>query len=151
MVWSCISSKGMGFLNTIQGTLKQDQYKEILNCHLLPQLESWYPDGQESFFMHDSAPCHKARSVTEFLEQKNVKILQWPGNSPDMNPIENLWEMTKRELGNYLIANKEELISKLNQVWNQSEKLKESVKSCINSMPDRIKALIAAKGCVTKY
>lgn len=43
--------------------------------------------------MHDSAPCHRARSVTSFLPAKNVTVLSWPGNSPDMNRLENMWEL----------------------------------------------------------
>lgn len=45
--------------------------------------------------MHHSAPLHKARSVTTSLAEKNITVLPWPGNSPDMNPIENMWELTK--------------------------------------------------------
>jgi len=40
--------------------------------------------------MHDGAPCHKCGSVTEFMEEYGIETLPWPGNSPDMNPIENL-------------------------------------------------------------
>lgn len=151
MVWSVVSSKGVGFLHVVNGTMKQGQYKEILETRLIPQLALWYPDGEDFIFMHDSAPCHKAKSVTTFLEQKNIPVLQWPGNSPDMNPIENLWEVTKREMSKETITNREELISKLTTVWYESSDLKEILKSCITSMPSRIKALIAAKGGVTKY
>lgn len=151
MVWSVISSKGMGHLYIVQGTMKQDQYKQVLESRLLPQIADWYPDGQEYVFMHDSAPCHKARSVTAFLAQNQVPILPWPGNSPDMNPIENLWELTKRKMAKEVITTKHQLIEKLIQVWHHSPELKENLKSCIESMPRRIKALIAAKGGVTKY
>ena len=42
-------------------------------------------------FMHDSAPCYKAKKVTRFLEQQQINVLEWPGNSPDLNPIKNCW------------------------------------------------------------
>ncbi|RVE51166.1 hypothetical protein evm_004131 [Chilo suppressalis] len=98
MVWSVISSKGVGRLYIVQGTMRQDQYRQVLESRLLPQLREWFPDGEEFVFMHDSAPCHKARSVTKFLADHNIPVLPWPGNSPDMNPIENLWEITKAEI-----------------------------------------------------
>ena len=46
-------------------------------------------------FMQDSAPCHRAKIVTQFLKSKKIQILHWSGNSPDLNPIENLWTVLK--------------------------------------------------------
>jgi len=40
-------------------------------------------------FTHDGAPCHQAKIVADILKTKNIKLLEWPGNSPDLNPIEN--------------------------------------------------------------
>ena len=47
--------------------------------------------------MHDdSAPGQKARKVTRYVEQKQINILEWPGNSPDLNLIENCWHKIKK-------------------------------------------------------
>lgn len=151
MVWSVMSSKGVGSLKVVKGMMKQDQYKEILQNSLLPQVQRWFPNGQSFIFMHDSAPCHKARSVTSFLAEQNIRVLPWPGNSPDMNPIENLWEFTKREMAKEMITTKVRLIERLIEVWHRSEKIKELAKTCIESMPRRIQAVIKAKGNITKY
>ena len=43
-----------------------------------------------NIFMQDGAPCHGSKIVSEFLKEKKIKVLYWPGNSPDLNPIENL-------------------------------------------------------------
>ena len=48
-------------------------------------------------FQHDSAPCHKAKSVMNWFHTKNVRMLKWAGNSPDLNPIENLWTLIKKK------------------------------------------------------
>lgn len=151
MVWSVISAKGMGRLYIVEGTMKQDQYKRVLETRLLPQVNEWFPDDDEYIFMHDSAPCHKARSVTAFLAEKNVTVLPWPGNSPDMNPIENMWELTKRAIAKEVITTKQQLIETLIREWHHNSKLQEDAKTCIESMPRRIEALIAAKGGITKY
>ncbi|CAG5015993.1 unnamed protein product [Parnassius apollo] len=129
MVWSVISAKGVGRLYVVQGTMRQHQYKEVLQNRLLPTLREWFPDSENFTFMHDSAPCHKAKSVTKFLEENIIPVLPWPGNSPDMNPIENLWEITKAEIAKEMITTKVRLIEKLIEVWHHNPKIKESAKN----------------------
>ena len=68
-----------------------------------------------------------------------------------MNPIENVWELVKREIAKDMITSKQQLIAKLMEVWNHNSKLQETVQKCINSMPQGTKVLIDAKGGTTKY
>lgn len=151
MVWSVISAKGTGRLYIVEGTMKQDQYKKILQTKLLRQVAEWFPNDEKFVFMHDSAPCHKAKSVSRFLEEKQVEVLPWPGNSPDLNPIENLWAILKRKMAEITITTKEDLIKRLITVWHRDPVIKENTIKCIQSMPQRIEAVIKANGGVTKY
>ncbi|GFX34304.1 uncharacterized protein TNCV_3226511 [Trichonephila clavipes] len=86
-----------------------------------------------------------------FLAEQNIPLLDWPGNSPDMNPIENIWELMKREVAKDVITNKTQLLERMIHVCNHHPQMQETVQSCIDSMPRRIEALIAAKGGSTKY
>jgi len=51
-----------------------------------------------NIFMHDGTPCHRSEVVKNFLEQERIQRLEWPRNSPDLNPIENLWNFTKKKV-----------------------------------------------------
>ena len=53
-----------------------------------------------NMFMQDSAPCHHSKLVSDFLK-KNIKTLDWPGNSLDINPIENLWATLKDKVADH--------------------------------------------------
>ena len=87
MVWGCFSSQGRGGLYFLpQGqTMNASRYISILDGHLLNFMNI---HGCTTF--QDSAPCHEAKSVMNWFRTKNIRVLKWPGNSPDLNPIENL-------------------------------------------------------------
>ncbi|GFW67726.1 uncharacterized protein TNCV_3445981 [Trichonephila clavipes] len=94
MIWLVISGKGTGRLYVVKGT------KTPVQRCLAKSLDSaeWFPNGEPYIFMQDGAPCHTARSIKAFLAEQNIPLLDWPGNSPDMNPIENVGELIKREV-----------------------------------------------------
>ncbi|GFU79741.1 putative transposase like protein [Trichonephila clavipes] len=93
----------------------------------------------------------KARSIKAFLAEQNIPLLDWPVNSPDMSPMENVWELMKREEAKDVITNKTLLLERIIHVWNHHLQMQETVQSCIDSIPSRIEALIAAKGGSAKY
>ena len=49
-------------------------------------------------FMQDGAPCHTAKKVMKWMVDKNIDVMEWPGNSPDLNHIENLWNIMKHAM-----------------------------------------------------
>ena len=67
-------------------------------------------------FQQDNAPCHKALRITRFLNENNIKTLEWPSNSPDLNCIENLWSWLDTKLSKIHIANLEELKLVINDI-----------------------------------
>ena len=84
MVWVCFfGEKGRGGLYLIPKNKKMNAvlYLQVLEEHMLNFCNI---HGSE-VFMHDSAPCHKDRKITRYLQQKQVSVLEWPGNSPDLN------------------------------------------------------------------
>ena len=59
--------------------------------------------------MHDLVPCHKPKRTRTFFECKEIPIVKWPGNLPDIIYIENILNITKKEIGNQLPCLKEEI------------------------------------------
>ncbi|GFW84895.1 uncharacterized protein TNCV_681831 [Trichonephila clavipes] len=106
MIWSVISGKGFERLYVVKGMMRQDQYKDVLQNHWIPQLEEWFPKGEPYIVMQEGAPCHIARSIKAFLAEQNIPLLDWLGNSPVKNTIENVWELMKRELDKDVITSK---------------------------------------------
>ena len=80
-----------------------------------------------------------------------IEMLLWVENSPDMNPIESLWNILKDKINRKPITIKRALIERLIQVWFISEKIMGLRKTLIQSMPKRIKAILDAGGCQKKY
>lgn len=150
MVWSVFSWKGTGNLHIVEGSMNQGQYAKILQDRLLPQMREWF-NGDDCVFMHDGAPCHKAKSVGKFLDDHGVSVLPWPGNSPDMNPIENLWAIVKKKIRMQKVTTKDALIELLNQTWLHDPDIQNSCRKLVESMPNRVKLLIKAKGMQTRY
>ena len=68
-------------------------------------------------FMYDLVPSHKAKSTRTYLECKGIPVLKWPGNMPDMNPIENVWIIIKKEIGNQMKCKKEEMRKQVCEAW----------------------------------
>ena len=154
MVWSVISGRGTGRLQICKGLMDQHQYNSILESRLLPQIQDWFPNSENIYFMQDSAPLHTTKSVKAFLNINQILLLPWLGNSSDLNPIENLWELAKRRVNRGpVITTKVQLIrtERLKAVWHRDEELQIIAQKCIQSMPDRIRAVIKAKGGPTKY
>jgi hypothetical protein len=97
MIWGLISIRGIGGLHFVNGMMELGQYSEVIETKMLPQVREWFPDGNY-VFMHDKVPSHRAKYVSKVLKSNDVEVLPWPGNSPDLNPIENVWNYVKRRV-----------------------------------------------------
>jgi transposase len=113
-----------------------------------PSVQRLFPT-KDCIFQQDNDPKHTARSIRTYLENYEVPTLPWPSQSPDLNPIENLWSILDLKVKDRKPSNEEALFEVLKEAWQNLEP--ELLTKLADSMPDRIEAVIAANGYPTKY
>ena len=86
--------------------------------------------------MQDGAPYHCSKTVTDFFKTNKITLLEWPGNSPDLNPIKNLWAVLKNKVADKHPSNISALSKAIKLVWIH-EIPDESCKNLIKSMLGR--------------
>jgi transposase len=121
-------------------------YEQVLKGKLLPFMGL----HKTAYFLKDGAPCHTAKRIKKFLETDNIKTIDWPCNSPYLNPIENCWAHMKNMVAKKDVGSVHKLSEAIKQVW-VTELTPEYLKKLSDSMPDRLKGVLAAKGDTTKY
>ncbi len=142
MIWAAMSSASVGPLCFLKSTVNAAIYQEILEHFMLPSADKLYGDA-DFIFQQDLAPAHTDKGTKSWFNDHGVTVLDWPANSPDLNPIENLWGIVKRKMRDTRPNNADDLKAAIKETWasippQQCHKL-------ITSMPRRIEAVIKAK------
>lgn len=147
MVWAAISYINRTDLIHVQGNLTAVRYRDnILQPHLLPVI-----DVQRELFQQDNARPHTARATMAFLANNNVRVLPWPSRSPDLNPIEHLWDELDRRLRQRQRQPEtlQELVVFLQGEW---ERIPQAViQRLIQSMTRRVRTVIRVRGGHNRY
>jgi transposase len=148
MFWGCFSKREMGPLVPVEGIITAKKYKELMEKYLLPIFKK---SNYQLIFMQDNAPIHKAKLVTDFLAHHGIPTLEWPAQSPDLNPIENMWAVLKARRARQKLTPKtrKDLIEQMSELWSTiEENFRENLS---NSIPKRLSEVITNKGKATSY
>ncbi|GFT69750.1 uncharacterized protein TNCV_3700341 [Trichonephila clavipes] len=101
------------------GTMTSQRYIDEV---LLPHVRLFRGAvGDKFVFMDDNATCHRTLAVQDCLDSEGIQRLVWPARSPDLNPIENVWDALGRQVAgrNYPATNKNTLIRVLTEEWDK--------------------------------
>jgi transposase len=107
-------------------------------------------DHRSTHFLQDGAPCHASKRIKAYLADKPFEVMDWPGNSPDLNPIENCWNYMKEKLKTVDTGSIAKLTREVKMLWVTGLS-KEYLRNLSDSMPQRIKQVLAVKGDSTGY
>ena len=133
----------MGELALIDGIMDQHQYIDILRTAVRRSADLLF-QGRNWTFQQDNDPKHTAINTQRAIHEMQIPLEDWPSQSPDLNPIENLWSILDRSISDRRCNTKAELWECLQEAWY---KLDSSILTkLVESMPRRLNAVIDNKG-----
>lgn len=150
LVWGGICYDGTTDLYVIDnGALTGVRYRdEILDGIVRPFAGAV---GDTFVLMDDNARPHRARVVTEYLDREGIQRMEWPARSPDLNPIEHVWDVLQRRISARPVRpqTRQDLIQALMQEWAQIPL--QQVRTLIRSFRPRCTCVVQARGGHTRY
>jgi len=135
-------------IERIHGIMDKDMYLDILENAMLPSADMIY--GREEWLLQqDNDSKHTAHVVRDWMAHNEIPVMPWPAQSPDLNPIENLWSILDASGKNRKCNTADQLFTILRDTWNTLDK--SLLEGLVNSMHDRCEAVIMAKGGASWY
>ena len=151
MVWRWMGWNGVGMLAEVEGRMDASQYVNILEENLAENIRILKLQKRNTLFQQDNDPKHTSNLAQKWFKDNKIDMMEWSAQSPDINPIEHLWELLKRRLNKYKEPPKGvyELWDRVAEEWNKITP--EDYQNLIESLPRRLEAVYKAKGGHTKY
>jgi transposase len=159
MVWAAFSSTRRVKLAFVPKKMNSIQYQFVFEQCLIPFYRR--NPNRNFIFMQDNAPIHVSRTrrvrgvirtgTLDWLQARDIPVLEWPPNSPDLNPIENLWGILVRRIyaENKQYQSVKELKKAIVRAWHGIDQ--ETIDNLVLSMENRIFQVINRNGGPINY
>ena len=148
-VWGGISRHGATKICIFDGIMDADLFCNILQTTLVPFIRNKLPDHR---FMQDNDPKHTSRRAQAFFEEERINWWRTPPESPDLNPIEDLWHELKFYLESKVKPrNKQELVDGIKKFWERKVTPEKCAKYIDHVLHKVVPAVVEARGAATKY
>ena len=148
MVWAGINNNRKTNLVIIIGNLNAQRYRDEI---LAPVVILYVNANPNAIFQQDNARPYTARLTTQYLQANNVDVMEWPSKSPDLSPIEQVWDLLDRRVRQRPVQPQtlRQLQHALVQEWNNNPM--NVIRRYIRSMRRRCRAVIQSAGGHTRY
>uniref|UniRef100_A0A8B9R9L4 Transposase Tc1-like domain-containing protein n=1 Tax=Astyanax mexicanus TaxID=7994 RepID=A0A8B9R9L4_ASTMX len=151
-LWAAFCWDTLGPVIAVDASLTSDSYLDIVAEQVPAFMGMVFPDGS-GFFQQDNAPCHTADCVQEWFEEhsEEFSLLPWPTDSPDLNPMKTMWDVLEQQVQSAAAppGNLQELKDLLMKSWCQIPQ--NNFRGLVESMPQRVEAVLAANGGPTAF
>jgi transposase len=149
-VWGCFSLNGFGKLFFFKVNLNAKLMTKIYEKALLPSVSYLFPDNSNNWFLQeDNDPKHKSKICAEWKASHGIEVLPWPANSPDLNPIENVWGLLKLKISQRRYSSLNALEKEISREWKNLDN--SYAENLVLSMKNRVISCISAQGDYTCY
>lgn len=148
MFWGVISLAAYGPLVVVEGKNTAEHYIRTLSEHLVPEIRA--AEGPV-WFQQDNASIHKTAAVMAFMDENNIRTMEWPPQSPDLSPIENIWNVMKMKMKARRPRPRTfaTMRNAMMEIW---ETLEDRIRvDLLNTFRGRLTKCLAAKGDIIKF
>ena len=149
MVQAAFSGFGKSDLYVLEGRQNAQIYIKVLETSLLPLIQQ--NRSESVVFQQDNCPLHTAAATKQWLATKNINCMEWPACSPDLNPMEYIWDVLSHKVyaNGQQFQSKAQLIERMRFCWKNTDN--QIFISMIDSMKTRCVEILKNKGNILKY